>query len=344
MIITKSEYSKILTDCKHEPILDEVRGEYICSLCGLVIEKQLVSPTYQMNIDHSNKFNSSRHFVALGKRLNMVDGLGSFMDYQYSTKFTDASGRPLKAKKQTLFKRLKYFYDVRSRYVNQETNYNVFNLLNRVVNHLKLNDNIKDRAAYFYNKIISSVPKEEITNHIILIAMCIFLAIREYKNKAPITIQELCQIFRELGHRVSPRTILREIQKVSIYTGDFIKSNTRKSEDYVNRIVSKVCNYSEVINRLLKIDEDVNEYRLYLLNKSFEILKNFGLQQRGGRNPYIFAVAIIYTSDQILAKYKKRKAILTQKILSNACKCAEYSIRDHFKVIKTSFLKNYIEN
>ena len=338
----RQEYTKIITACEHEPILDEVRGEYICSKCGLVIEKQYVSQSYQINEDYSKNFNSSRHFVALGKRLDMVDGLGSFIDYQYNSRFSDASGKSLPPNKQVLYRRLKYFYDIRSRYTNKETNYNTFNLLNRVINHLKLSDNIKNRAAYFYNKIISDVPKENITNHVILIAMCIFLAIREYKQNAPITIQELSKVFNDLGHRVSPRTILRELQKIKLHAGKLINNKTRKSEDYINRIISKVCNFNIILNRLFHNSEDVQKYRMYLENKSIYILEKIDLIKRGGRNPYIFAVATIYTSDQILAKKRKKKAILTQKLLSEACNCAEYSIRDHFRFIKTNFLSNNI--
>ncbi|MHA1268215.1 MAG: hypothetical protein ACTSPY_00390 [Candidatus Helarchaeota archaeon] len=333
-----TEYTKILTECKHEPILDEIRGEYICSLCGLVIEKHYVSASYQMNEDPNGNCNSSKHFVALGKRLNMVDGLGSFIDYQYSYKFTDATGKALHTNKQILFRRLKYHYDVRSRYVNKETNYSIFNLLNRITDRLKLSDNVRDRAAYFYNKILSKVSKENITNHIILIATCIFLAIREYKNNAPVTIQELCQAFTGFGHRVSSRTILREIQRMEENIGEIIKTDIRRSEDYINRVISKICNSDIVIERLIKTGENLQEYKLYLRNKCFELLDKIDLRSRGGRNPYIFAVAILYTSDQILAKTKHRKALLTQKILSDACNCAEYSIRDHFKYIKLNIL------
>ncbi|MBD3228052.1 MAG: hypothetical protein GF329_07670 [Candidatus Lokiarchaeota archaeon] len=332
------EYSKVITECEHSPILDEIRGEYICSKCGLVIKKQFVSPSYQMTENNSKDFNSNKHYVALGKRLNMVDGLGSFIDYQYKSKFNDSSGKTLPAKKQILYKRLKYFYDLRSRYINQETDYNVFNLLNRVTAKLKLSDNIRDRAAYFYNKITSEVSKDEITNHIILIAMCIFVAIREYKHNAPITIQELASIFEDIGHRVSPRTILREIHKVSPHVGNLLNTQTRKSEDYINRIISKTINSNDVLERLFKYDENVDDYKIYLQNKCFNLLKKFTLQKRGGRNPYIFAVAILYTSDRILAKKKGRRSILTQNILSDVCDCAEYSIRDHFKFIKTEIL------
>jgi transcription initiation factor TFIIIB Brf1 subunit/transcription initiation factor TFIIB len=168
--------------------------------------------------------------------------------------------------------------------------------------------------------------------------MCIFIAIREYKHNAPITIQEISEIFENLGHRVSPRTIIREIQKVKPIVGDIFTTKTRKSEDYINRIVSKVINSNTVLDRLFKYKEEINSYKIYLQKKSYEILEDIELKTRGGRNPYIFAVAILYTGDQLLSKIKNRRAILTQKILSDVCDCAEYSIRDHYKFIKENYL------
>ncbi len=337
MVKMSKEYSKIIAECEHEPILDEAKGEYICCKCGLVIEKQYVSPIYQMHNENLSENNVTRHYVALGKRLNMVDGLGSFIDYQYNSKFSDASGNMLSAKKQVLYKRLKYFYDIKARIVNNETNYNIFNTLNRVISNLNLNDSIRDRSAYFYNKIISNISKENFTNHVLLIAMCIFLAIREHKHNAPITIQELSKAFNDLGHRVSPRTIIREIQKVRPYLGKIITTNTRRSEDYINKIISKVFNYSLILDRLIQNNIEIDQYKIYLRNKSYEILKKIDVNKRGGRNPYIFAVAVVYTCDQIYSKKRKQKSILTQKLLSEACNCAEYSIRDHFKYIRTNF-------
>ena len=93
------------TSTNHEAILDPVRGEYICVNCGLVLTKQYVSPSYKINPHNElNPRNSGRHFVALGDRLNIVDGLGSYMGFQFSSYFHDKNGIPLSSKKQALFK------------------------------------------------------------------------------------------------------------------------------------------------------------------------------------------------------------------------------------------------
>ena len=56
--------------------------------------------------------------------------------------------------------------------------------------------------------------------------------------------------------------------------------------------------------------------------------------KRGGRNPFIFTVSAAYASDRLIAIEHNRRAVLTQKLASNATKVAEYSIRDHFGMMK----------
>ncbi|MHA1373332.1 MAG: hypothetical protein ACTSR7_03450 [Promethearchaeota archaeon] len=61
--------------------------------------------------------------------------------------------------------------------------------------------------------------------------------------------------------------------------------------------------------------------------------------RRGGRNPFILTGAIIYLADKLLAKEFNQKAILTQKLISEATNIAEYSIRDHYvNLLKPIFI------
>jgi len=49
--------------------------------------------------------------------------------------------------------------------------------------------------------------------------------------------------------------------------------------------------------------------------------------------------AIIYLADKLLAKEFNQKAILTQKLISEATNIAEYSIRDHYvNLLKPIFI------
>jgi len=64
------------------------------------------------------------------------------------------------------------------------------------------------------------------------------------------------------------------------------------------------------------------------------ILDSIPASKRGGRNPFIFVVSVAYASDRIVAVEHGRHSVLTQKLASNATEVAEYSIRDHYGMIK----------
>ncbi|MEM3593805.1 MAG: hypothetical protein QXS27_03665, partial [Candidatus Jordarchaeaceae archaeon] len=112
----------------------------------------------------------------------------------------------------------------------------------------------------------------------------------------------------------------------------------RKSEEYLPRIVSDIVSSPLVENRLRERFLTAEEYRNLLLQKSYSILTEIDSANRGGRNPYIFAVSTVYCADRMLSKKTGKKPILTQKILAKIAKVAEYSIRDHY----TSVLKPLI--
>ncbi|NVM01092.1 MAG: hypothetical protein HWN67_02040 [Candidatus Helarchaeota archaeon] len=334
----KSQIQILGVECKHnDVILDFSRGEYICSNCGLVMSQQYVPPTYKMNPIINDKIsNTSRHYISLGDRLHIIDGLGSFIDYEHSSFFSDSQGIPLSAKSQALFKRLKY-YDLRARIAKRETDYRALKTLNQVIPKLNLNSKIRDRAAYIYHKIIKD--KEKITNHILLIALCLLLAVREYKDLAPVTIQEIAKTFRILGHRVSERAMIQLSLKMRPKFRTFFKNKIRRSEEYISRIISNVMKYPKVNLRLKNYNVNPTTYERELTRETRMILKNIDFKKRGGRNPYIFTVATVYAADQKISSKLNSHSILTQKILSEATNCAEYSIRDHWRGLLYDFIK-----
>ena len=102
---------------------------------------------------------------------------------QFSSFFHDKNGAPLPSKKQALFKRLKYRYDLRARIDKKETNYRTLMIFNRVCTMLDpLSTNIRNRAAYIYHKFIKSLKKGDFYNHLNLIAVCLYLAVKESKD------------------------------------------------------------------------------------------------------------------------------------------------------------------
>ncbi|NVM54425.1 MAG: hypothetical protein HWN66_12040 [Candidatus Helarchaeota archaeon] len=322
------------TSCIHETILDSTKGEHVCVKCGLVLSKEFVPPSYKINPhDSRDHRNSASHFVALGDRLNIVDGLGSYMGYQFSTYFHDKNGIALSSKKQALFKRLKYRYDLRARIDKQETNYRTLMTLNRVCTLVEsITQNIKNRTAYLYHKFIKKLKKGDFYNHLNLIAVCLYLAAKEFKDSIPLTIKEIADAFKKLHHRVTTKSIIRTALLIKPKFKDIFQNHTStKSEEYLPKIVHKLTSTAEIQKRLAKIHKTGFEYEKDLLFESQVILQQISSEERGGRNPYILAVATVYAADRILSKRWKKRSILTQHLLSLITGTAEYSVRDHWR-------------
>jgi transcription initiation factor TFIIIB Brf1 subunit/transcription initiation factor TFIIB len=280
----------------------------------------------QSTIDNSG--NAERSHSSVGERLHIVDSLGSYIDYHNKAYFYDSQGEPLSSNRQALFRRLKYHYDLKSRTEKKETDYNALRVLNRVSALLRLSGNVRSRAAYYYRKVTSERISAEIGNKLITVSACLFIAIREFKECAPVTIQELAEIFKGLGHRVSVRSIVRELPKLQSKLA--INVHVRRSEEYLNRIVSSVIAQPEVQQRLYASGTNADEYGFNASSIALTILKGLSQPARGGRNPFILAVSAVYAADRRLSETNKTKPVLTQKILARATGTAEYSLRDHY--------------
>jgi transcription initiation factor TFIIIB Brf1 subunit/transcription initiation factor TFIIB len=325
---------EICPECKGYIISNTT--EKVCSECGLVISKVFSDSAYVFN-DQNLNGNLNRQYVAIGNRTDFIGGLGTCIDYEHTRYLKDKSGKLLGPNEQKLFRRLKKNYVKFLRIKDHETEYRIFNILNKISLYLDLNKNIQKNAAYYYKKIIKR--EEKVINNISLIAFCLFYAARREKSNAPITINEISKAFQSFGHRVNPRLILRDGLKYK----NFLKNDylPHKSEDYLTRLINDVIHYKSLKKRLIKkgVKWSKSIFRRKLTIMSKKILDNLSLKMRGGRNPFILTGAVIYLSDKLLAKQYKYKPVLTQRIISESTKIAEYSIRDHYvNLLKPLFL------
>jgi len=310
--------------------------EMICKECGLVLENLFKESSYIFN-NNDVKSNLNKQFVALGNRTDFIGGLGTFIDYENSKYLKDKFGKLLPPQEQKLYRRLKKNYAQFLRIKNHETEYRIFNILNKIAIYLNLNRNIRNNAAYYYKKIIKKEVK--VINNISLIAFCIFYAARKEQHNAPLTINEISHAFQNFGHRVNPRLILRDGIKYKKYLNNH--TIPHKSEDYLIRLINEINNHKELESRLLSKDAcwSKEQFQIHLTNKCREVLNKLSVWHRGGRNPFILTGAIIYLADKLLAIEFNQKAILTQKLISEATNIAEYSIRDHYvNLLKPIFI------
>jgi len=315
-------------------VLIQTRGEYVCIECGAVNNAVYISNNAGSQVPWD-------HEMSPGKRVHIVDGLGSYIGYHNDGFFQDGKGGSLSSKNQLKFRKLKRRYNLRIKIGKHETDYRSLMSLNRVSSFLGISDSVKKRAAYLY-KIVTTAEAlgkiEKISNHIVLVALCLMVSIRESASNAPIRLSEIISIFKDLGHRVSGKAIVKLAQNLPSELGVSLK--IRKSEDYLQRIISNISQKKEIQARLSQIGITIKEYDHKLLLLSREILKDTNLRARGGRNPYIFSVSVVYCADRIIGKLGNHRQVLTQKTLANICNVAEYSIRDHHRTVLKEKLTN----
>ncbi|MHA1951289.1 MAG: hypothetical protein ACXAAO_10595 [Candidatus Thorarchaeota archaeon] len=297
----------------------------------MVLSREYVQPTYQMGMRPKDNSPDASVYVSLGNRMHIVDGLGSYIGYHKDRYFQDSQGQALSGRMQKKFKRLKTIYSTRIRIGKNEAKYRALRTLNHVSKLLMLNEQVRDRTAYLYKKVVSESP-QRVSNNILLIAVCLLMAVREFKDEAPITLDEIADVFEKCGHRVNVRAIVREALRLKSLTG--YSPQIRRPEDYIPRVISMLLNDSKVVSKIQARGWTIKEYESTLRNKVVEVLNMIPASKRGGRNPFIFTVSAAYASDRVIAVQHNRRAVLTQKLASNATKVAEYSIRDHFGMMK----------
>lgn len=325
-------------ECGGETVSSQ--GEIVCTHCGLVIGE-----SHTLYVD--SLFNKGRSPFdsrilgqnEIGSRPYFVGGLGAYIGFNRSFFFKDRNGRPLSEDKQHLFGHLKATYDRQNRFRGHETTYRCFCSLNRVAEILRLPRMVSQRAAYLFRKAIRSQRRVKGATSVTLMGYCVFLATREFDRTIPSRIREITAAFRRLGHRVTVKSVLRLGSEYRDLLA--VRQQPFRSEDYLVRILDKVVSDAQVLHRLGQVPIDPLGYQHRMISVSSELLGRINGADRGGRNPYVFAVSTVYAGERCLARESGRKTILTQKILAKIAGVAEYSIREHFCSVLKRHLDSY---
>jgi transcription initiation factor TFIIIB Brf1 subunit/transcription initiation factor TFIIB len=259
---------------------------------------------------------------SIGKNIDFVGALGSHIGYS-SGYLAGARGQQLNSKTILKYQRIIRLHQNRARLEGNATHLRTMIAFTRVFNSLSISKDIKYRSLHLYWKHANR--DNRITNHVLLIALCLLQAIREAKDRAPIRFSEIIEAFSCNGHRVTNRNILRLARELNVSLSPI----SRKPEDYIDRIASQIRNDPEICEKLQDRRFSPGQYESILILLSKHFLKSITRNQRGGVQPYPFTVSIIYLADRAFAKSLKRKPILTQKLLAKIADSAEFTIRDH---------------
>lgn len=314
-----------------------MKSGYTCSACGAVHSENYAIDGFIISQSDHYENKTAKQFVAIGKQLDNVSHLGSYIDFYKAGYFYDNKNMPLSPDKQKLFYRLKFTRDFRSRLDDNETYYRIVKIMKEVSNSLNFIPDIRKRAVYLYNKIIkaSSGDSLKVPNHVSLIATSLFLSSREFSSYAPVTIQEICLAFQDLGHRVNCKMIIRDMLYFKQYVE--LKRLKHDGKDYLERLTNNLYHDGCFNARFKKKagQKDVKAYVQRVKVYSMMILDGVPKKVRDSRNPFILAGAAIYGADLVYSRKHGTKRVITQKVLAGATGIAEYSIRDHYcSVIK----------
>lgn len=309
-----------LINCQSCNSVDETvsNGFVVCTTCGITKDREFVD--YKASLSKDGQLKNKQD--SIGKSIDFVGSLGSQIGYS-SGYMRSSSGKRLKPNIVAKYKRLKTNYHDKARLNGNATHLRTMIAFNKVFNSLELSKDIKYRALFLYWHHVNSGIK--ITNHILLVSLCLLQSIREAQDRAPIRFSEVVGSFNSFGHRVTNKNILRLARELNVP----LSPHRRKPEDYVERIASRFRENSLIERRLSNTYLSSFEYEMLIIVIAKKFLSLLSRKERGGVQPYPFAVSIIYLADRAISKTLNKKPILTQKILANLAKSAEFTIRDH---------------
>lgn len=334
--------------CNSHSIVEQ-SGYIVCRDCGTVLDRVFKDSSFEMYAHNDRK---STQAINIGKRLTKVGSLGSEIGYYNQKLYQSYDGKKLPPHISQKFRRLTYVYHSPAKNASIHTHLRTFMIFNKICANLEIPTDIKERSSFLYWKY-EKVYKSMISNHVLLIALCLLYAIKESQARVPLKFQEVVGAFNTAGHRVTNKNILALASEINLKLNSI---PVRKSEDYLSRITETIATNEMVKARIARYKTlNAAQYSMLLLKISTHFLSTLSTRDRGGRRPYGFSVAVVYLADRAIARYMKKSAVLTQKLIADITTAKEYTIRDHcynnltnwFEKIKEelfSIIRDYFSN
>jgi len=314
-------------------------SSFTCSRCGLVNFQAFEDALLKISAKDDEE---TGVFSYYGEREHIVDGMGSFIDFYGTTRLRDTRRKRLSRNIEQKFLRLKRINDLQLHTMNRESDYRALRVLNRMTSLFQLTKQIRSRAAYLLRIMTQVLDTSPRLNRIILVATALYIAMKESSKGNPITLTELADGFKEQGHRISKKLIVRALWTLRpklLNVLDFTKLMT-KNQDYTATILQRLQSSEKIKTRISARRINEQEYYHLLLMETRDLLQKIPYPVRGGRNPYIFTVSVVYAADHTVCKNKLGiRPVLSQKAIADATNVAEYSVRDHFARVIGKFIQ-----
>lgn len=314
------------------------RGEIVCSQCGTIVERVYTHSSHSMS---ENAYQGPTQYTNVGKRLDRVGNLGSEIGFYNSKLRCTTDGSKISQETAMKFNRLNVKFHRPSKNASTQTHLRTFSIFNRVASQLQLTPTLKERTSYLYWKYVNN-KENKISNHVLLIALCLLYAVRENRDKSPYKFQEIIASFEQGGHRVTNRNILQLAMDLNM---NLNKTSVRKSEEYITRLTEKLSTDKRVQESLSAYKNmSSGRYQILLTKISHHLLDTLDLKRRGGVQPFGFAASIVYLADRGIARFYKKTPLLTQSLTAEITGAKEYTIRDHcYKSLSRHFEEQKIQ-
>jgi transcription initiation factor TFIIIB Brf1 subunit/transcription initiation factor TFIIB len=314
--------------------LIQTESDFVCVDCGLVANQIYEKPTIQL-IKAENSFGS--HYASISEKPSGMKTLGTFVG-SYRKKFlSDSQGTLLKIPAKRQYKRLKSLNDIYLHFNGRQREYRGYYLLNSICSALQITDTTKADALFLFQKVQSHLIKQLKLFSIIMGSL--YLAIRSRREN--IELARIVSTVRNQGYSILGKDIIKAASLIRQHAR--VRVSYVKSEEYLDNIICRLQRDSYIYRKQRKRTNcENNEYFHWLKLVAKKLLSKFPQSDRGGRNPFILAAAILIASDIMLARkeafpqcYKKksRRGILTQKYIAKILNVAEFTLREHFLLL-----------
>ncbi len=320
-------------------ILVQTESDIVCLSCGLVANQIYEKPTIHL-IKTENSFGSQ--YAAISEKPSSMKTLGTYVDTYKKKHLADSRGNLLKIPAKRRYQRLKSLNDIYIHFSGRQREYRGYSYLCAICSILQITEVAKSDALFLFRKAHSDLKGRLKLSSIVMGSL--YLAIRSRREN--IELIRLVRVAQDQGHSILGKDIIKAAALIRQYAR--IRVRYVKSEEYLDNIISRLKNNEDIQTRLSKRSNmSLNDFFQYLKITAKKILAKFPSSHRGGRNPFILAVAVIVAADILLARHvlfpqcylkSSRRGILTQKYLAKSLEIAEFTLREHFLLLTKPLL------
>ncbi len=321
--------------------LIQTDSDIVCINCGLIAQQIYEKPSLQL-ISSEGSYGSQ--YASVSEQPSKMKTLGTFIGSFQKKNFVDSSGNQLALSKKLQYRRLKPLNDIYLHFNGRQREYRGYSLLSRVCSSLEVTDSTRADALYLFQKVHYQLKKKTKLSCVIMGAL--YLAVRSRKEN--IELKRLVKAAQINGYSIAGKDIIRSASLIRQYAK--IRVRHVKSEEYLDAIIGRIQKDYLIRNAIQKRTSNREEFFQHLRVVAKQLLNQFPLVKRGGRNPFILAAAMINAADILLARQKifpgcylkqSRRGVLTQKKLSEILEIAEFTLREHYLLLAKPLVQLY---